>query len=276
MAAQLHMPSSNRDPDSSAGVLKALLQSPTPILMPPSGPGGAMGLRVLWLEYPPWSILMPPTGPGGTADLHALPLGGHPRQQPHVLVAEVPAPVLTPQLLFLIKKNKHTYSTEPNHLKSSNSFCYNELIHCKKVGVEPAANSRGVVVIMKQISCQQKPATSSYDTFEDKQTEGSGLAPGGGLGLGGSQEPTPSGFLRSGAGCPWCPRPESLGPGDPREGREGPGHAPQVADRTRTPGRGGRSRTTPSQVDDQPRDPGGREGPDTPIGADRPGTPGAA
>lgn len=63
---------------------------------------------------------------------------------------------------FLIKKNKQTYSTEPNHLKSSNSFCYNELIHYKKVGMEPAANSRGVVVIMKQISCQRKPAISSY------------------------------------------------------------------------------------------------------------------
>ncbi|KAI2593277.1 RPL28 isoform 6 [Pan troglodytes] len=47
---------------------------------------------------------------------------------------------------FLIKRNKQTYSTEPNNLKARNSFRYNGLIHRKTVGVEPAADGKGVVV----------------------------------------------------------------------------------------------------------------------------------
>uniref|UniRef100_A0A673V2M0 Large ribosomal subunit protein eL28 n=1 Tax=Suricata suricatta TaxID=37032 RepID=A0A673V2M0_SURSU len=48
---------------------------------------------------------------------------------------------------FLIKRNKQTYSTEPNNLKARNSFRYNGLIHRKIVGVEPAADGKGVVVV---------------------------------------------------------------------------------------------------------------------------------
>uniref|UniRef100_A0A8C2RD01 Large ribosomal subunit protein eL28 n=1 Tax=Capra hircus TaxID=9925 RepID=A0A8C2RD01_CAPHI len=51
---------------------------------------------------------------------------------------------------FLIKRNKQTYSTEPNNLKARNSFRYNGLIHRKTVGVEPAADGKGVVVVMKR------------------------------------------------------------------------------------------------------------------------------
>uniref|UniRef100_A0A6I8P2Y6 Large ribosomal subunit protein eL28 n=1 Tax=Ornithorhynchus anatinus TaxID=9258 RepID=A0A6I8P2Y6_ORNAN len=47
---------------------------------------------------------------------------------------------------FLIKRNKQTYSTEPNNLKARNSFRYNGLIHRKTVGVEPAADGKGIVV----------------------------------------------------------------------------------------------------------------------------------
>ncbi|XP_006767882.1 PREDICTED: 60S ribosomal protein L28 [Myotis davidii] len=61
---------------------------------------------------------------------------------------------------FLIKRNKQTYSTEPNNLKARNSFRYNGLIHRKTVGVEPAPDGKGVVVIMKRRSGQRKPATS--------------------------------------------------------------------------------------------------------------------
>uniref|UniRef100_A0A2K5ZS03 Large ribosomal subunit protein eL28 n=1 Tax=Mandrillus leucophaeus TaxID=9568 RepID=A0A2K5ZS03_MANLE len=43
---------------------------------------------------------------------------------------------------FLIKRNKQTYSTEPNNLKARNSFRYNGLIRCKTVGVAPAANGK--------------------------------------------------------------------------------------------------------------------------------------
>ena len=97
---------------------------------------------------------------------------------------------------FLIKRNKQTYSTvsgawtpgsagrgvgehlrsrrilcpftilihlpfqEPNNLKARNSFRYNGLIHRKTAGVEPAADGKGVVVVMKRRSGQRKPATS--------------------------------------------------------------------------------------------------------------------
>lgn len=84
---------------------------------------------------------------------------------------------------FLIKRNKQTYSTvsgapgrgeataaiagvlpasrprrapfpsqEPNNLKARNSFRYNGLIHRKTVGVEPAADGKGVVVVLKRRS----------------------------------------------------------------------------------------------------------------------------
>ncbi|ELK27190.1 60S ribosomal protein L28 [Myotis davidii] len=67
---------------------------------------------------------------------------------------------------FLIKRNKQTYSTEPNNLKARNSFRYNGLIHRKTVGVEPAPDGKGVVVIMKRRSGQRKPATS-YESIHD-------------------------------------------------------------------------------------------------------------
>uniref|UniRef100_A0A2I3S5V2 Large ribosomal subunit protein eL28 n=2 Tax=Pan TaxID=9596 RepID=A0A2I3S5V2_PANTR len=57
-------------------------------------------------------------------------------------------------------RNKPTYST--------NSFRYNGLIHHKTVGVEPAAEDKGVVVVMKQRSGQPKPATSYARTTISK------------------------------------------------------------------------------------------------------------
>uniref|UniRef100_A0A8I3X212 Large ribosomal subunit protein eL28 n=1 Tax=Callithrix jacchus TaxID=9483 RepID=A0A8I3X212_CALJA len=61
---------------------------------------------------------------------------------------------------FLIKRNKQTYSTEPDNLKACNSFRYNGLIHRKTVGVEPAADSKGVVVVRKRRSGQRKRTAS--------------------------------------------------------------------------------------------------------------------
>ncbi|XP_045686170.1 60S ribosomal protein L28-like [Phyllostomus hastatus] len=65
---------------------------------------------------------------------------------------------------FLIKRNKQTYSTEPNNLKARNSFHYKGLIHRKTVGVKPAADGKGVVVVMKRRSGQRKLATSYVRT----------------------------------------------------------------------------------------------------------------
>nr|AFK10561.1 60S ribosomal protein L28-like protein [Callorhinchus milii] len=61
---------------------------------------------------------------------------------------------------FLIKRNKQVYSTEPNNLKARNSFRYNGLIHRKTEGVEPAADGKGIVVVLKKRAGQRKPATS--------------------------------------------------------------------------------------------------------------------
>ncbi|XP_053218849.1 60S ribosomal protein L28-like [Podarcis raffonei] len=61
---------------------------------------------------------------------------------------------------FIIKRNKQIYSTEPNNLKARNSFRYNGLIHRKTVGVEPAADGKHIVVVLKKRTGQQKPAAS--------------------------------------------------------------------------------------------------------------------
>ncbi|KAK2094572.1 60S ribosomal protein L28 [Saguinus oedipus] len=65
---------------------------------------------------------------------------------------------------FLIKRNKPTYSAEPSNLKARNYFRYSRLIHHKTVGVESAADGKGVVVVMKRTSGQRKPATSYLQT----------------------------------------------------------------------------------------------------------------
>ncbi|XP_007528257.1 large ribosomal subunit protein eL28-like [Erinaceus europaeus] len=71
---------------------------------------------------------------------------------------------------FLIKWNQQTYSKESSNLKAHNSFRCNGLIHRKKVGVKPVANSKGVVVVMKHRKGQRKPATSYVRTTINKNT----------------------------------------------------------------------------------------------------------
>ena len=48
-------------------------------------------------------------------------------------------------------------SQEPNNLKARNSCRYHGLIHRKTVGVEPAADGKGVVVVMKRRSGEPLP-----------------------------------------------------------------------------------------------------------------------
>ncbi|XP_060011985.1 large ribosomal subunit protein eL28-like [Lagenorhynchus albirostris] len=69
---------------------------------------------------------------------------------------------------FLIKRNKQTYSTEPNNLKACSSFRYNRFIHRRTVGMELAADGKGVVVVMKRRSSQRKAATSNMRTTINK------------------------------------------------------------------------------------------------------------
>uniref|UniRef100_A0A4X2JXG4 Large ribosomal subunit protein eL28 n=1 Tax=Vombatus ursinus TaxID=29139 RepID=A0A4X2JXG4_VOMUR len=61
---------------------------------------------------------------------------------------------------FLIKRNKQTYSTEPNNLKARNSFRYNGLIHRKTVGIEPAADGKGIVVVRGSLPLPMGPQST--------------------------------------------------------------------------------------------------------------------
>ncbi|XP_068609502.1 large ribosomal subunit protein eL28 [Brachionichthys hirsutus] len=61
---------------------------------------------------------------------------------------------------FLLKRNGQSYSTEPNNLKARNSFRFNGLVHKKTVGVQPAADGKGVVVVLKRRAGQHKPVNS--------------------------------------------------------------------------------------------------------------------
>ncbi|XP_023277824.1 60S ribosomal protein L28-like [Seriola lalandi dorsalis] len=66
---------------------------------------------------------------------------------------------------FLIKRNGQTYSTEPNNLKSRNSFRFNGLVHKKTVGVQPAADGKGVVVVLKKQSGKYLIVLSSGTSY---------------------------------------------------------------------------------------------------------------
>nr|XP_035148290.2 60S ribosomal protein L28-like [Callithrix jacchus] len=59
--------------------------------------------------------------------------------------------------------------TEVPGAGTRNSFCYNGLIHRKYVGMEPAADSKGVLVVTKRRSGQWKPAISYVRTTINKK-----------------------------------------------------------------------------------------------------------
>lgn len=51
---------------------------------------------------------------------------------------------------------------EPNNLKSRNSFRFNGLVHKKTVGVQPAADGKGVVVVLKKRAGKYLMIQTSY------------------------------------------------------------------------------------------------------------------
>uniref|UniRef100_A0A8D2FNB8 Large ribosomal subunit protein eL28 n=1 Tax=Theropithecus gelada TaxID=9565 RepID=A0A8D2FNB8_THEGE len=73
----------------------------------------------------------------------------------------------------LIKRNKQTYSTKSSNLKAHTPSATRPTHH-KTVDVKPTANGNIVVVVMKQRSGQQKPATS-YMRADHHQQEQLGL-----------------------------------------------------------------------------------------------------
>merc|ERR1711974_471837 len=50
----------------------------------------------------------------------------------------------------LFKRSRLNMSMEPNNLKNKNSFRYNGFIHKKTVGVEPAKDGKGVVLVTRK------------------------------------------------------------------------------------------------------------------------------
>ncbi|KAH9490385.1 60S ribosomal protein L28 [Bulinus truncatus] len=58
----------------------------------------------------------------------------------------------------LLKRSRQNMSLEPNNLKSKNSFRYNGLIHRKTVGIEPAKDGKGVVLVTKKSTGLRKPS----------------------------------------------------------------------------------------------------------------------
>ena len=84
-------------------------------------------------------------GERGAPWILSIPLPGprRPTQIPH----SPPRTPITP----------HSSAQEPNNLKSRNSFRYNGLIHRKTLGVEPAPDGKGVLVVLKKRSGPPPP-----------------------------------------------------------------------------------------------------------------------
>lgn len=51
---------------------------------------------------------------------------------------------------------------EPNNLKARNAFRFNGLIHPKTVGIEPAADGKGVVITLKK-RAGEAPSLQQFD-----------------------------------------------------------------------------------------------------------------
>ncbi|XP_021361559.1 60S ribosomal protein L28-like [Mizuhopecten yessoensis] len=74
--------------------------------------------------------------------------------------ADVQWAIIRNNSCFLLKGNKRTFSMEPNNLKAINSFRYNGLVRKKTIGVEPAKDGKGVVLVTRNQSGWRKPCKS--------------------------------------------------------------------------------------------------------------------
>ncbi|XP_071504293.1 large ribosomal subunit protein eL28-like [Diadema setosum] len=77
--------------------------------------------------------------------------------------------ILRDNSCFLRKGGGVVLSTEPNNLKNRNSFKYNGLIHKKTVGVEAAADGKGVVLVTKRIKGAMNKPAKMYNRVEMKK-----------------------------------------------------------------------------------------------------------
>ncbi|XP_043827995.1 60S ribosomal protein L28-like [Dromiciops gliroides] len=70
------------------------------------------------------------------------------------------------ELFELLRKEQKRVNKAPN------SFRYNRLIHWKTVGMEPATDGKGIMVMLKWWSGQRKPATSCVRTTINENAQG--------------------------------------------------------------------------------------------------------
>ena len=58
---------------------------------------------------------------------------------------------------FLMKRKHCNFSKEPNNLKNINRYRLNGLVHRKTVGVEPAADGKGVTLVTRNATNWRRP-----------------------------------------------------------------------------------------------------------------------
>merc|ERR1712141_658414 len=89
---------------------------------------------------------------------HRLPLFPSPKYK---MSAELQWMVIRNNSSFLLKGSGQTFSTEANNLKGRNSYRYNGLVRQKTIGIEPASDGKGVVLVTKKKGGYRKPAVKT-------------------------------------------------------------------------------------------------------------------
>ncbi|XP_019619081.1 PREDICTED: 60S ribosomal protein L28-like [Branchiostoma belcheri] len=80
------------------------------------------------------------------------------RQKAATMSADLQWMIIRNNSSFLLKRNKQSFTREPNNLKAKNSYRYNGLVHKKTVGVEAAPDGKGVVLVTRKQRGLRKPA----------------------------------------------------------------------------------------------------------------------
>eukprot|EP00745_Piridium_sociabile_P010914 TRINITY_DN178501_c0_g1_i1.p2 TRINITY_DN178501_c0_g1~~TRINITY_DN178501_c0_g1_i1.p2 ORF type:complete len:138 (+),score=37.49 TRINITY_DN178501_c0_g1_i1:64-477(+) len=70
---------------------------------------------------------------------------------------------------FLLKRNRQNFTLEPNNLKGRNSFRYSGLVQKRTVGVEPAKDGKGVVLVTKKVAGSNRKMSKTLNRVELKR-----------------------------------------------------------------------------------------------------------
>merc|ERR1712018_774195 len=74
-----------------------------------------------------------------------------------IMSAELQWMIIRNNSSFLLKGSGQTFSKEPNNLRSKNSYRYNGLVRRKTIGVKPAADGKGIVLVTRKQSNWRRP-----------------------------------------------------------------------------------------------------------------------